>query len=61
MALEIKCTGRGAEAGTDATWHWYNVMDVALQGQHSISLPLVVAVNLIQLPGQEARSAHWPD
>jgi len=30
---------------TAATWQWYTAMDAALQGQHSISLPLVVASN----------------
>lgn len=31
---------------TAATWQWYSQMDAALQGQHSISPPLVVAANL---------------
>ncbi|KAK7889259.1 hypothetical protein WMY93_024819 [Mugilogobius chulae] len=38
-------TGKGVEAGgvTAANWQWYAVLDAALQGQHSISPPLVVA------------------
>jgi len=35
-----------ASGVTAATWQWYSLMDDALQGQHSISLPLVVAENL---------------
>ncbi|CAL8395330.1 unnamed protein product [Boreogadus saida] len=40
--------GRGVEAGTATagTWQWYGAMDAVLQGQHSISPPLVVAANM---------------
>ncbi|KAM4534029.1 uncharacterized protein PAE49_022330 [Odontesthes bonariensis] len=46
-------TGKGVEAGgvTAATWPWYGQMDAALQGQHSISPPLVVAANLTPTTG----------
>eukprot|EP00064_Thunnus_orientalis_P022784 superscaffoldBa00008001_g23004 len=46
-------TGKEVEAGsvTAATWHWYSLMDAALQGQHSISPPLVVAANLTATTG----------
>ncbi|KAL1268449.1 hypothetical protein QQF64_033812 [Cirrhinus molitorella] len=46
-------TGKGVEAGsvTAATWQWYSAMDAALQGQHSISPPLVVASNLTATTG----------
>lgn len=36
---------------TAATWPWYGLMDAALQGQHSISPPLVVAANLTTSTG----------
>ncbi len=46
--LRDPLTGKGVEAGgvTVATWQWYIVMDAVLQGQLSISPPLVVASNL---------------
>jgi len=36
---------------TAANWQWYSLMDAALQGQHSISPPLVVASNLTSTSG----------
>ncbi|XP_034552438.1 uncharacterized protein LOC117821960 [Notolabrus celidotus] len=46
-------TGKGVEAGsvTAATWQWYGAMDAALQGQHSVNPPLVVASNLTATTG----------
>ena len=46
-------TGKRVEAGgvTAATWQWYSEMDAALQGQHSISPPLVVASSLTATTG----------
>ncbi|XP_076141063.1 anthrax toxin receptor 1-like [Alosa pseudoharengus] len=46
-------TGKGVEAEevTAANWQWYTQMDAALQGQHAISPPLVVAANLIPTTG----------
>ncbi|KAL7397741.1 hypothetical protein ABVT39_027179, partial [Epinephelus coioides] len=49
---------KGVEAGgvTAATWQWYGQMDSALQGQHSISPPLVVAAYLTTTTGGVATS-----
>lgn len=46
-------TGKGVEAGgvTAATWQWYTAVNAALQGQHSISPPLVVASSLTATTG----------
>ncbi|KAL7390597.1 hypothetical protein ABVT39_024110, partial [Epinephelus coioides] len=46
-------TGKGVEAGsvTAATWLWHSIMVAALQGQHSISRPLVDAANLTATSG----------
>ncbi|CAM4732656.1 unnamed protein product [Leuciscus chuanchicus] len=51
--LKEKYKGKGVEAGgvTAATWQWYSQMDAALQGQHSISPPLVVSANLTATTG----------
>lgn len=36
---------------TAATWQWYTAMDAALQGQHSVTLPIVVASNVTATTG----------
>ena len=45
---------------TAANWQWYSVMDAALQGQHSISPPLVVASNLTSTSGCTVYDASSP-
>ncbi|XP_041652506.1 E3 ubiquitin-protein ligase TRIM39-like [Cheilinus undulatus] len=53
LELRDPPTDKGVEAGdvTAATWQWYSDMDPALQGQHSISPPLVVASSLTATTG----------